>query len=152
MKRDSAISNELQRLADIHGGTLQPRTVVHAARDEASPLHSSFEWNDSDAAEQWRLQQARMLIRAVVVYEETGKGKQIPCRVFVSLTPDRKNGGEGYRLSATVLSDAAQRSQLLTDARADMHRFKERYRTLSELAEVFTAMEHVEQDELAHTA
>lgn len=146
--RESAIGNELKRLAELHGGELQPKVVVDAARNEDSPLHRSFDWNDSEAAEKWRLQQARMLIRAVVTFEQVGK-KTVPCRVFVSLTPDREENGAGYRLSTAVLSDTTYREQLLTDALAEMHRFKEKYRRLSELAKVFEAMDAITRDEVA---
>lgn len=142
-RRESAIANELKRLADAHGGNLQPKTVVDSARDDESPLHGSFNWDDTSAAEQWRLQQARQLIRAVVTYEKVGSGKSVPCRVFVSLTPDREEDGGGYRLSNSVMSDVDYRRQMLADAMAEMQRFKEKYRRLSELAKVFAAMDDV---------
>lgn len=146
--RESAISNELKRLAESHGGELRPQVVVDAARSADSPLHHSFEWNDSEAAENWRLQQARMLIRAVVTFEHVGK-KAVPCRVFVSLTPDREENGAGYRLSTSVMSDATHREQLLADALAEMQRFREKYRRLAELAKVFEAMDAIAHHEVA---
>lgn len=153
-QRESVIRNELTQLAREHGGELHPKVVVDAARPEDSPLHKSFDWDDSDAAEKWRLQQARQLISAVVTYEKVGKST-VPVRVFVSLTPDREKNGAGYRLANTVMSDAEHRQQMLTDAMAEMQRFKEKYRRLSELAKVFAAMDEVTKDEqlpLAETA
>lgn len=139
---------ELKRLAQAHGGELQPRAVVEAARSEDSPLHEQFDWNDSTAAHQWRLQQARQLIRTVVTYEQVGNGDKVPVRVFVSLTPDREHDDGGYRVSVDVMSDATLRGQLLSDARAEMIRFKEKYRQLQELAEVFSAIDNVTANEL----
>lgn len=139
-RRESAIAIELKRIAAEYGGELRPKTVVDSARFEESPLHGSFDWDDSSAGEQWRLQQARQLIRAVVSYEQVGN-KAVQCRVFVSLTPDREENGAGYRLAHTVMSDVEQRRQMLVDATADMQRFKERYRRLHELAKVFEAMD-----------
>lgn len=46
-------------------GRLTPELVVRDAEDARSPLHSQFEWDDSKAAEQYRLEQARDLIRSV---------------------------------------------------------------------------------------
>lgn len=145
-QRESAIRDELKRLAESHGGELKPLVVVNAARDEESPLHQSFNWDDSSAAEHWRLQQARQLIRAVVSYEQVGK-KLIACRVFVSLTPDREEEGAGYRLAKTVLGDEEQRRQLLADALAEMLRFREKYRRLTELSKVFAAMDEAIESE-----
>lgn len=138
------IARELRAIASANGGLLLPRDVVTAARNEDSPLHACFEWNDGDAAESWRLHQARQLIRVVVTYARTPDEK-VPYRVFVSLTPDRVEGG--YRLMADVLSDEARRLQLLDDAREDMRRFQAKYAALEELAEVFAAMAHVEASE-----
>ena len=49
------------------GGRLTPESVVAAARDPQSPLHDRFEWDDTAAANAWRLVQARQLIRSVHV-------------------------------------------------------------------------------------
>jgi len=48
-------------------GKLLPADVVEAARDPMSPLHGQFEWDDSAAAEAYRLQQAGDLIRRVKI-------------------------------------------------------------------------------------
>lgn len=37
--------------------------VIDAARDEASPLHSAFTWDDAEAAHQHRRDQARALLK-----------------------------------------------------------------------------------------
>jgi hypothetical protein len=150
-QRESLIRNELIRLATAHGGQLHPKLVVDAARADDSPLHQSFDWNDTDAAEKWRLQQARNLIRVVVTYEKVGN-RSLPVRVFVSLTPDREENGPGYRLASAVMSDAAHRQQLLSDALSEMQHFKEKYARLVELAKVFAAMDEVSQEKLAETA
>jgi hypothetical protein len=57
------ITAALEALRD-DDGLLRIETVVAAATDPASPLHSHFEWNDGDAAHRYRLGQARTLIRA----------------------------------------------------------------------------------------
>jgi len=54
-------------------GRLTHEDVVSAARSESSPLHGYFNWNDTEAAHQHRLEQARDLIKRVklvVVVEE----------------------------------------------------------------------------------
>jgi hypothetical protein len=134
------IVDELRRLAARKGGELRPIDVVDAARLKRSPLHDQFDWDDTEAAERWRLHQARNLLRVVVAFEPVDEDKRIECRVFISLTPDRESG-VGYRVMHTVLSDPEQRKQLLDDARAEMKRFITKYRKLDELAAVFAAMD-----------
>jgi hypothetical protein len=146
--KSSAIVTELKRLTMAHGGTLRPGTVVEAARDPQSPLHSAFDWEDSSAAAKYRLWQARQLINVVVTYEKVGDGNEVAHRVFVSLTPDRySEDAVGYRLLTGVMGDEAQRRQLLADAKEDMRRFQAKYKTLTELAAVFAAMESVDTEQ-----
>lgn len=141
--QNPVIVAELKRIAASNGGILQPRAVIDAAREPESPLHSQFEWDDTKASESWRLHQARQLIRVVVAYEPVGDGKQIAHRVFVSLTPDREIDYGGYRVTSAVMSDETQRRQLLADAKVEMKRFADKYKSLNELAEVFKAMEPI---------
>lgn len=138
--KHDAVVKELERLAKANGGLLEPEQVVEAARAKTSPLHSSFDWKDTEAAHKWRLHQARNLIRVTVEYLGPDEDAS-PSRVFVSLTPDRKEGG--YRTMASVLSDAELRNQLMADALEDMKRFQLRYSALRELADVFAAMKKV---------
>lgn len=46
-------------------GRVTPEAVREAARDPASPLHDEFTWDDGEAAEAYRLEQARGLIRKI---------------------------------------------------------------------------------------
>ena len=60
-------------LADLETktGRLTPDAVVAHAKDEDSPLHECFEWDDSKAAHAHRLDQARSLITSVKVEVRT---------------------------------------------------------------------------------
>lgn len=137
-----AVIAELKRIAAESGGELRAVDVVEAARLDTSVLHSHFEWDDSEAAEKWRLHQARNLIRVVVEYIGSGD-EAVEARVFVSLAPDRAEDGGGYRSTVAVLSNADYREQLLADAFAEMKVFQQKYRGLRELEAVFSAMRRV---------
>lgn len=141
--KDKKVILELKRIARGAGGVLKPDEVVKNARPLASPLHKYFTWDDTEAARLCRIAEARDLIRVTVQYITTGDEKR-EHRVFVSLTTDREQSGGGYRAMAAVLSDAELRTQLLKDALAEMKYFREKYRTLKELAEIFAAMDNVE--------
>ena len=149
-----AVVQALQEIADNNNGLLAPADVVNAARPKNSPLHSSFQWDDSLAAEQYRLWQARMLIRVTVRYLP-GVESNEPVRVFVSLTGDRKpENGEagGYRTLVSVMTDEDLREQLLADAMADMQRFKTKYSALKELAGIIAEMDRSQLRVLKATA
>lgn len=54
-------------------GRLQPNDVLEEAENVGSPLHPFFEWDDSVAAQAYRLEQARVLIgrfKITVIIEE----------------------------------------------------------------------------------
>ena len=131
-----AVAAELLRL---RGGRplLTPQEVLDAARDPNSILHEHFTWDDGEAAEKWRLEEARGLI--VSVHVIVSEVKPVPVRAFVSLTTDRAEG-KGYRALVEVLSDEARRAVLLEDALNDLARVKARYETLTELAQVWDAL------------
>ena len=121
------------------GGVIQPEAVIEFARDPETALHGAFCWDDGEAAAQYRLWQARQVIRVCVTIREDVKGP--PIRAYVSLQEDR--GDVGYRLLDDVMSDAEMRDRLLAQALTELNRWKIRYQQLRELAPVFEAAEQV---------
>lgn len=108
-------------------GLLTTDDVVSAARPEDHPLHLEFEWDDSIAAHEHRKAQANALIRRVYVIE---MDTQVPA--FLSLSPDRKNGG-GYRPVSEILNNEQSMAQLAEDAKRDLAAWTERYKMLGGL-------------------
>ena len=136
MRDMTEIKQELERLRRPDG-LLMPVDVVNRARDPESVLHECFNWDDSDAAEQYRLWQARQLLRVVV---SVLPGTDTMTKVNVSLYSDRAQGG-GYRPLIAVLRDPSSRAALLEDARKDAQAFRERYSHLQEVAAIITAID-----------
>lgn len=64
-EKAQAIQDRLAKIQAQNNGRLTPDAVVDDARDPRSPLHDQFEWDDAKAAHQYRLEQARELIRTV---------------------------------------------------------------------------------------
>ncbi len=61
------IGENLEAIRVTHGGQLQVADVLTEAVNPASPLHPVFTWDNVEAAGHWREQEARQLIRTVVV-------------------------------------------------------------------------------------
>lgn len=93
-KKKSAIMDELLLIQKRHKGKLRPCDVVDFARNPETALHGQFCWDDTEAAQKWRLHQARDIIRVQVTIIKTDTP---PVRAFVSLKNDRKTKGGGYR-------------------------------------------------------
>lgn len=137
MSKTQLIEFELRGLAAKAGGMLAPASVVEFARDPKTALHSQFTWDDTDAAEAWRLHEARNIIRVHVTVLHADSE---PVRVFTSLRPDRGSNA-GYRLTVDVLSNDDLRAQMLADAKAELQATKRKYHNLQELSSVWDAIE-----------
>jgi hypothetical protein len=136
------VYQELENIRKATGGFLRPADIVEHARDENSALHSHFTWDDSEAAEKYRLAEARALIRVCVQVSEQTSEK---VRAFVSLSTDRHKDG-GYRSTVEVLDDEVLMDVLLKDAIAEVAAFKrklERYRELTELNGLVEAVDRI---------
>ena len=125
---------ELARIAELNGGVVDPQAVVNESRSEDAPLHKLFEWDDTIAAEKYRISQARFIIRNITVQEE----EETPVRQFVHAS------SQGYVTIHTAMRDEEMRDALLTQALNDMETFRAKYRALTALAEVIDAMETAE--------
>lgn len=135
----------LRKLAKTNGGLLTPEAVVEFARPKTSPLHKRFLWDDTEAAHQYRLWQARQMISVTVRYVDMD-GKRTPTRVFVSLSPDRDRRHGGYREMVDVLSDSSLRKQMLNDAVNEMELFEMKYQTLNELSKLFKVSKQLREE------
>lgn len=128
---NEAAKQELELIRSENGGFLRPADVVNYARDDKSALHEYFEWDDSAAAEKYRLAQARALIRVAVVVEPRTSEK---LRAYVSLTSDRSAEG-GYRAIADIINDEVLKETLIADAMKDLASFTRKYEKIKRVTE-----------------
>jgi hypothetical protein len=141
MQSEDTIRAALKRIAKCNGGVLTAEAVVEAARNVHNPLHSSFTWDNTEAAIKWRLHQARNIILRVKVEVANVKRQTLVIREWASLTPDREQDGGGYREVVRIMRCEDKRAQLLADALAELERIREKYQVLGELADVFAAIQ-----------
>lgn len=134
-----------ERLAYLQGrGPLTAEAVLQDAENERSPLHAAFQWDDTEAAQQWRLEQARSLIRSVVVIRH-----ELPdnpaVRAFVNIGPvsDAENDADGgdYIDLDSAMRHPELREQVVGRALAEANSWSERYRHLSELGQIHAAIQ-----------
>lgn len=129
---------ELERIRVHHNGRLEGKDVVEASRPNDAPLHSAFEWNDKVAAEAYRVDQARYMIRHIAVVMDKANGDPAPVRAFVSVVRDTDRS---YTSTAHALSDEDLRQQVLKQALNELEAWRNRYAELVELAQVFVAID-----------
>jgi hypothetical protein len=59
-------AEELRRLQSVYG-VITPEIIVNESKKSNSPLHSIFEWDNSKAAHNYRIQQARILLNNIQI-------------------------------------------------------------------------------------
>jgi hypothetical protein len=131
------VYNEFGRLMTQTGGMLHPRDVVKAARDPKSPLHKLFTWDDREAAARYRISEARQLINS---YEITYEEQNISVKALTSIEMDRAFGG-GYRWTHDVLQRSDLREEMKKDALRVLEAARSKYQHVTELAEIWEAIE-----------
>lgn len=110
----------LRKIARKNNGILLPEDVLKAAEPKGSPLHDICEWNDGDAAHQYRLWQVRTFIGTVsVVYEDRTEKvfnvesvdyeSKVP-REWAHIPSDREGG---YRQLRDVMKDPEMRREFI---------------------------------------
>ena len=137
-----AIGERLECLRAQAGGELTTERVIVDARNPASPLHPLFEWSESEAAHQYRLVQARALIRAVIVRYRPAA--DAPARKVVAFVNVKDGDRQYYTATAIALANPKQRAIVLRQAWEDFHALRRRYADLAEFAALFAALDEID--------
>lgn len=114
------------------GEEATPKQILDKGRDKNTELHKCFEWDDSIAAEKFRLEQAKDIVsKLVFIRSEEQANRNMPeVRVFhkTSNTSD-----SGYKTLMTIVRDEDEYKKMLQQAYADLHALKVKYSYLQEL-------------------
>lgn len=130
---------DAQKVADeiiAIGEEATPAQILEKARDEATELHKCFTWDDTVAAERWRLQEARTIVRLLVI--ERKEDDPEPVRQFFKIGAEHD---AGYKQTVLIVRDQDEYKALLRQAKAELETFRHKYRALAELEGVFEAID-----------
>lgn len=108
---------------------ITPKAILDFARDENSELHKCFEWDNDSAAEKYRTIQAGNVIRMLYIVPKNADAP--PVRVL-SRTSDTV-----YQPTRTFVKNQNEYEDLLKRALSELDSFRLKYKTLSELEQVF---------------
>ena len=122
-----------EQVRRANGGLLTPHALVEHARDPSSPGHSHFEWRDDVAADAWRIEQARRLIRTIrIEYKPTPKSDTRSVRAYWA---DRTEP-VGYRRTEDLAADPVGREVMLAEMAREWKALKRRYEHMAEFVEM----------------
>lgn len=115
---------------------LKPRHIVDAARTSASPLHPYFEWDDRLAAEAYRIEQAKYIVRHIHVAEDDNEGDdpERPSVRYYHSVKDEEDDGPGYAPLTIIVREPDYHQQMVTYALEELRGWTKRYATYTDLA------------------
>lgn len=119
---------ELERIR-TEQGTLKAETIVTEATPEDAALHGWFEWNDAAAAHEHRLDQARRLVRAIVIVHDNLP----PTSMYVHVREQEAREG-GYEPLTIVASHPDRYLMALSEAEVGLSSARRRVDELLDAA------------------
>lgn len=115
----------------VKSGHGTPEALIEASREPGTPFHSVFRWGDPDQklAQEWRVQQARMIWSSVEIRYEDRRGDKQTTRAFVSVAVAKDE--RQYVSLPTAATN--YRDQVLASARSELRAFRRKHSVLLQL-------------------
>lgn len=121
---------------------ITPEKLVEDAKYESSPIHNYFEWNDQTAAYNYRIDQARLYLRSIVIeIEDLGE-----VRAFHNVYIEKYDDNQ-YASLEKVTNTPSLISQVIKSALKEANGWKERYKTYKQLSPIVDAIELLNKGE-----
>lgn len=130
IKADAQQAGQVCEQLEQTGG-LTAKRLLDASRPEDAPLHDEFEWNDSEAAEKYREQQARHIINSLTIVVE----EKPVTRAFVNI----RVAGPAYESINVIVQQQDKYAALLDQCKKELQAFLKKYNSIKELAPVADA-------------
>ena len=132
-------------------GEVTSKAFLDESRPEDSATHSLFEWNDSVAAEKYRLQQAGHIINQLeiefVCDETTSEKKEIEIvPAFVNTLPKSPMASARFLNVRTAMDDEETRSIVLANAMRELKAFHRKYANISAFAKLFAVIDELDEE------
>lgn len=133
------ITEELNKI-EKRDGLITPHALVKEAEPQDSVLHPFFTWDQEKAAYEYRLWEARKIIRTVMIVKD---GLDEPVRAFQSvilnaspLQDEEEDQSRAYVSTERCLDDPILRKQILNRAKQEARDWAHKYEALKELSEI----------------
>ncbi len=136
------IGDTLDSIRMKAGGELKPGRIVEEATAAEHPLHPFFEWDDKVAADGYRLDQARTIVRSIRVEV----ADEPPMPAFISITGAN---GVSYRSLGDVQRSSDLQRALLRQADCDLAAWEMRYRALRDVCGLIRPVRAALQSKIA---
>ena len=121
-------ANEIMSL----GEDVSPAQIVEYARKPNTELHRCFTWNDAEAANKYRIFEARQVVCNLIIRKENGeKQEPTPIRLFHKI----ENGH--YKPLTLIVQNEDEYELILRQCKEALESLKRKYSSLSEYQEIW---------------
>ena len=137
IKQAQKYGEVLFALEEQHQG-ITAELILQQATSKLSPLHDWFEWNNKIAAHEYRLEQARRLVRSIAITMQYPDGER-QVRAFKII----RNGETSYKSIIKIQSNEIYRQQIIQNAFAELKAWERRYKDYSELKDALAMVDEI---------
>jgi hypothetical protein len=129
-----AYATYLEEKLGLDNAVGQPQDIVEVSRPLTAPTHERFTWDDTKAAEKYRLEEARQLINHIVVVRQDTSGNEITTKAFHSVVVRTEEGQKrGYVSEKLVWRSPDLADQVVENAVRELEGWVDRWEQYSDL-------------------
>lgn len=110
------------------------RQILVKARDSNTELHKCFTWDDTEAAEKWRISEARAVVRNLKIIEQKPDKQPEPTTIRVFYKTDNESG---YKPTKLILKKPDEYKALVERCRSELLSIKQKFNSISEYEEIW---------------
>lgn len=124
---------------------LTAETLLGEAKKKKNCLHDLFTWDNTQAAEQWRLQQARVFINEIKILVDSKEYYAFEnIKIEINETDAQETIRE-YKLKEEIINNEEWRGQIINSAYAQLAYWKRKYEQYNfvEFSNIMTAIDSV---------
>ena len=111
-----------------------PQQILEKARDSSTELHKCFTWDDTEAAEKWRISEARAVVRNLKIIEQNPDKQSDPTTIRVFYKTDNESG---YKPTKLILKKPDEYKSLVERCRSELLAIKQKFNSISEYEEIW---------------
>lgn len=133
-------------------GKVTSASFLEYSRPETSDTHSMFEWNDSIAAEKYRLRQSAAIIGQIEVEiqyidtsQEASEIQITPVPAFVNVAGKSTRASATFVNVVTAVDNKDMWKQVVQNAVAELNAFKRKYSRFKEFEKIIKDIEKLER-------
>ncbi len=134
---DANIVGGVVEQIEAENGSVTKEKFLDFSRPIDSPTHNIFEWDDSKAAEKYRLEQSLHTIGNLRVVYTSPSNEEVSVKAFINVSAMRET--PSYESIAVALKDEDKRKNILNRIQGELDNFVTRNRHIEELADMLIA-------------